>query len=143
MTFMRTGWMPNACAMVGKAVAITVESRFCMKSAHATMTAVRRVRPLVPAATRTELTAESAGCSDIGSIVAVGRCGEKPLRRQDRSAIDPVQVAGARKAGFEGFARAVSEDIARRASGRATRMRNQQTTSLFRVLGRRASLTYR
>jgi hypothetical protein len=70
-------------------VAITVESRFCMKSAHATMTAVRRVRPLVPVATRMERTAGSAGCSDIAPIVAGERYREKPRRRQDRSAFDP------------------------------------------------------
>src|SRR6185312_8389516 len=44
---MWTGSAPNALAMVGSAVAITVESRFCMNMAQATMTAVRRVRPLV------------------------------------------------------------------------------------------------
>src|SRR5579859_1247282 len=46
-TFMCTGSAPNAFAIVGRAVAITVESRFCMNNAHATITAVRRVRPLV------------------------------------------------------------------------------------------------
>ena len=44
---MCTGSAPNAFAMVGNAVAMTVESRFCMNIAHATITAVRRVRPLV------------------------------------------------------------------------------------------------
>ena len=44
---MRTGSAPNAFAMVGSAVAITVESRFCMNIAQATITAVSRVRPLV------------------------------------------------------------------------------------------------
>jgi hypothetical protein len=46
-TFMRTGSEPNALAIVGNAVAITVESRFCMNSAQATITAVWRVRRLV------------------------------------------------------------------------------------------------
>ena len=41
---MCTGSAPNACAMVGSAVAMTVESRFCMNIAQATITAVRRVR---------------------------------------------------------------------------------------------------
>ena len=40
---MRTGSYPNAFAMVGSAVAITVESRFCMNKALATITAVIRV----------------------------------------------------------------------------------------------------
>ena len=44
---MCTGSAPNAFAMVGSAVAMTVESRFCMNIAQATITAVRRVRPLV------------------------------------------------------------------------------------------------
>jgi hypothetical protein len=44
---MCTGSAPNAFAIVGSAVAITVESRFCMNSAQATITAVWRVRRLV------------------------------------------------------------------------------------------------
>ena len=44
---MCTGSAPNAFAMVGSAVAMTVESRFCMNIAQATITAVSRVRPLV------------------------------------------------------------------------------------------------
>ena len=44
---MCTGSAPNAFAMVGRAVAMTVESRFCMNIAQATITAVRRVRRLV------------------------------------------------------------------------------------------------
>ena len=44
---MCTGSAPNAFAMVGSAVAMTVESRFCMNIAQATITAVRRVRRLV------------------------------------------------------------------------------------------------
>ena len=44
---MCTGSAPNAFAMVGSAVAMTVELRFCMNIAQATITAVRRVRPLV------------------------------------------------------------------------------------------------
>ena len=38
--------------MTGRAVAITVELRFCMKSAQATMSAVSRVRLEVGAGTR-------------------------------------------------------------------------------------------
>jgi len=49
---MRTGSTPNTRAMVGKAVAITVESRFCINNAQATITAVSRVRPLVAVARR-------------------------------------------------------------------------------------------
>src|SRR5215472_17585436 len=44
---MRTGSAPNVLAIVGSAVAITVESRLCMNIALATITAVRRVSPLV------------------------------------------------------------------------------------------------
>ena len=77
-TFMRTGSTPNTCAMVGSAVAITVESRFCMNSAQATITAVRRVRPLVPAATLTGRVAETAGCSDILPVSRVMRGRESP-----------------------------------------------------------------
>ena len=39
---MCSGSAPNARAMVGSAVATTVPSRFCMNSAHATISAVSR-----------------------------------------------------------------------------------------------------
>ena len=44
---MCVGSAPNALAMVGRAVEITVLSMFCMKSAQATMSAVNRVRRAV------------------------------------------------------------------------------------------------
>ena len=49
-TFIRTGSSPNARAMVGNAVEITVLSRFCMNSAQATISAVVRARlgPMMP-----------------------------------------------------------------------------------------------
>ena len=59
---MCTGSAPNAFAMVGKAVAITVESRFCMNIAQATIIAVSRVWPLMRRLTvRTGLEAGSGG----------------------------------------------------------------------------------
>src|SRR5579875_1202738 len=45
---MCTGSTRKARAMVGSAVAITVESRFCMNNAVATISAVSRVVGLVP-----------------------------------------------------------------------------------------------
>ena len=41
-TFMCTGSAPNARAMVGSAVAITVLSKFCMNSAAATISDISR-----------------------------------------------------------------------------------------------------
>ena len=41
--FMSTGVMPNALAMVGSAVAMTVASRFSMKKVTATTSAINRV----------------------------------------------------------------------------------------------------
>ena len=46
-TFICTGSAPNAFAIVGSAVAMIVESRFCMNMAQATIMAVVRVRLLV------------------------------------------------------------------------------------------------
>src|SRR3984885_3187462 len=61
---MCTGSAPNALAMVGSAVAITVESRFCMNIAQATIIAVSRVRLLV----RSRRVEEGAGESLIGQL---------------------------------------------------------------------------
>ena len=58
---MCTGSAPNARAMVGSAVAITVESRFCMNSAQATIIAVSRVSPLVLRLIRAGFVGTTAG----------------------------------------------------------------------------------
>lgn len=48
-TFMSTGVIPNALAMVGSAVAMTVASRFSMKKVTATTNAISRVCKVSPA----------------------------------------------------------------------------------------------
>ncbi len=48
-TFSRTGVEPRAAAMAGRAVATTVESSICMKSAQPTMKGIMRAaRRLAP-----------------------------------------------------------------------------------------------
>src|ERR1039458_195341 len=87
---MCTGSAPNARAMVGSAVAITVESRFCMNSAQATITAVSRVWRLVPRLIRAGFAVASVPRSPVlgwspAAGTWVGLAGP-PLRQQHRAA---------------------------------------------------------
>jgi len=69
--FMSTGVTPNAAAMVGSAVAITVASRFSIKKVTATTRAIRRVCVLRPVSAVDEVTGISPCWMRDGCLASV------------------------------------------------------------------------
>jgi hypothetical protein len=76
-TFMSTGVIPKALAMVGSAVAMTVASRFSMKKVTATTSAISRVCRLRP---DSAVVRESGVAGDFTEVVLFRGVSNRKLR---------------------------------------------------------------